>query len=181
MRWPETGLTFVPTSQNVRDFSAVIGYAMIGLGCEYSGFTHGLGTPHPFRSLAFEGQSAQRLRRDLQRLRLPGLSYRIVQVKDAQGRGIDRVYVDVTDWETWNPTELSFWLQRLACEYSGGNPFARLGQSEMQLFNKHVGSTEWWEEVSRKGRSAEVERWLQVWRKRAESFREASRRFWLYP
>ena len=37
MRWPETGLTFVPTSPLVRDFATVIGYAMIGPGCEFSG------------------------------------------------------------------------------------------------------------------------------------------------
>ena len=30
MRWPETGLTFVPTSQHVRDFAAVVGYALRG-------------------------------------------------------------------------------------------------------------------------------------------------------
>ncbi|HYD83810.1 MAG TPA: DUF1343 domain-containing protein, partial [Opitutus sp.] len=32
MRWPETGLKWVPTSPMIQDFSAVIGYAMVGLG-----------------------------------------------------------------------------------------------------------------------------------------------------
>lgn len=53
MRWPETGLTWVPTSPMIQDFSACIGYAMVGLGTYWDpsvnfdiGFRHGLSLIH---------------------------------------------------------------------------------------------------------------------------------------
>ena len=52
MRWPETGLTFVPTSPYVPDFAACVGYAMTGLGCYLGGFRHGVGDQYPFRGVS---------------------------------------------------------------------------------------------------------------------------------
>src|SRR5665213_1517594 len=56
MRWPETGLTWVPTSPYIPDFSAVVGYPMTGLGCfmadlpnPVGGFRSGVGNEYPFR------------------------------------------------------------------------------------------------------------------------------------
>ena len=73
MRWSETGLTFVPTSPGVQDFESVKGYAMVGLGCEQSGFSHGIGKSYPFRGLYFKGKSVDQLEKDLNALRVPGL------------------------------------------------------------------------------------------------------------
>lgn len=181
MRWPETGLKYVPTSQNVTDFAAVVGYAMIGLGCEYSGFKHGIGTPQAFRVLAFDGRTAVQLEKDLTALKLPGLRYHPVLMEDAKARKVDRVYVEVADWEAWNPVELSFHLHRLACVYAGRNPFAKLVPPESDLFNKHVGSSAYWAALRRDGRKLDVEHWLKVWRADALAFQERSRTFWLYP
>jgi uncharacterized protein YbbC (DUF1343 family) len=180
MRWPDTGLNFVPTSQHVRDFAAVVGYAMIGLGCEGNGFTHGIGTPYPFRSLAFNGRSAAQLQADLAAMRLPGLAFRPVTVKDAKGATTSRVYVEVVDWERWNPTELSFHLMRLACRYEPPNPYARLSGARARTFNIHVGSTAWWEALRRDGARVDVERWVRTWRTAAEAWHQQTRPHWLY-
>jgi uncharacterized protein YbbC (DUF1343 family) len=51
MRWPETGLRWVPTSPMIPDFSAAVGYAMTGLGTYIGGFRHGVGQRYPFRGL----------------------------------------------------------------------------------------------------------------------------------
>ncbi len=181
LRWPETGLTFVPTSQNVRDFDAVVGYAMIGLGCEYSGFTHGLGTPHPFHLLSFPQRSPAEIERDLRALGLPGLNFNTRTVTDSTGRTVDGVFVDVTDWAAWNPTELSFHLMRLACRYNPRNPFARLRPAQSELFNKHVGSTAWWNALREKGEKVAVEAWLDTWSVQARAFQQRTRKYWLYP
>ena len=50
MLWPDTKLTWVPTSPNIPSFVAVLGYAMTGLGAQEGGFSHGIGTPYPFAS-----------------------------------------------------------------------------------------------------------------------------------
>lgn len=181
MRWPETGLKFVATSPNIPDFDAVVGYAMCGLGCEYSGFTHGIGTAHPFRSLLYKDTSAARLEKEFRDWDLPGLAYRLIPAGDLNGRQTTRVWVEVRDWEAWNPTELSFHLLRLACRYDPPNPFAKLGAKESRSFNIHVGSTAWWEALLLRGADVDVEGFIRDWKERAAAFREKSRAFWLYP
>ena len=54
MRWPDTGLTWVPTSPYISEYQAVVGYPMTGLGCYFGGFQHGVGNEY-----AFPGNFAQ--------------------------------------------------------------------------------------------------------------------------
>ena len=180
MRWPETGLRFVPTSPLVQDFAAVVGYAMVGLGCEYSGFRHGAGREHPFRAISFRGKTPVQLKADLERLNIPGLAYRLITVNDAQGRPVNSLYVEVVDWNAWRPTQLSFEMMRLACVYDPPNPFAKLGPREMRSFNIHVGSTAWWQALSRDGAKVNLEAFLADWERRARVYQDLTRRYWLY-
>ena len=180
MRCPDTGLTFVATSQNVPDFPAVVGYAALGLGCESTGFTHGLGTPHPFRSLAFKGKTSARIEKDLVALKLPGLKFRTIAGADAGEKSGTRVWVEVSDWTTWRPTELSFHLHRLACRYQPPNPFARLTGTASRSFVIHVGSTAWWQALQKDGAKVDVDAFLKRWRTEADAFRESTRPFHLY-
>ena len=180
MRWAETGLKFAPTSPLVQDFPAVVGYAMIGLGCEYSGFKHGAGKEYPFRALSFKGRKPAQLKADLEALKIPGLAYRIVTVPDAQGRPGSALYVDVVDWAAWQPTRLSFELMRLACRYDPPNPFAKLGPKEIRSFNIHVGSQAWWDALRRDGAKVDLEAFEADWAKRCAIYREQTRQYWLY-
>ncbi len=181
LRWPETGLKFVPTSPLVRDFPAVVGYAMTGLGCEYSGFRHGAGKEHPFRALSYKGKTPAQLKADLDRLAIPGLGFRLLPLKDAAGRPTTALYVDVMDWNAWRPTQLSFELMRLACRYDPPNPFARLDPKSVRSFNIHVGSTAWWEALVRDGAQVDVEGFEADWAARCAAYQRQTERFWLYP
>lgn len=180
MRWPETGLKFVPTSPLVQDFAAVVGYAMVGLGCEYSGFIHGMGKAHLFRTLTFRGKDQDLLLRDLAALKVPGLSFRKIEVPVANGRSTTGIYVEVTDWEAWNPSELSFHLMRLACVYTPPNPFAQLGARESRSFNIHVGSTAWWNALKKDGAKVNLPAFFADWRQKAAVYQQQSRKYWLY-
>ena len=180
MRWSETGLTYIPTSQLVPDFSAVIGYAMVGLGCEGNKFSHGLGPAYPYRGISYPGKTADQLQKDLSALRLPGLRFSKVAVNDRNGRPTTGVFVEVTDWADWNPTELSFHLMRLACRYDPPNPFARLTDAQLRSFNIHVGSLAWGQALRREGARIDVNAWYRRWREQALAYQAESRRFWLY-
>lgn len=180
MRWPDTGLKFVPTSPLVRDFPAVMGYAMIGLGCEYSGFKHGVGTSYPFRGLTFKGVTADRLIRDLTSLKIAGLSYRKITVPDPSGKPKEGVYVDVSNWEAWRPTELSFQLMRLACRYDPPNPFQKITAVQARSFNIHVGSTAWWNALRRDGANVNLASFFSQWRTQSLSYQQLTRKYWLY-
>jgi uncharacterized protein YbbC (DUF1343 family) len=176
MTWPQTGLKFVPTSPKVPDFDAVVGYAMIGLGCEKSGFTWGIGTSYPFRGLDFPKVTAVQLAADLTTLRLPGLAFRVrPDPADARRSG---VYVDVTDWNAWHPAELNFHLMRLACRYAPSNPFAKLPATD--IFNKLVGSAAWVTALKRDGAKIDLVKFITDWRAQSAAYQERVKKYWLY-
>lgn len=178
MLWTQTGLRWVPTSPYIPDLSAVLGYSMTGLGAQEGGFSHGIGTPYPFRLLRYKGKSPTAVKAALEARRIPGLSYRIVQTQSAAGAPVTGVYVSVTDWTRVRPTELSFHMMQLAAAWSPTNPFA--ASKNPALFNKHVGSTAWWEEISRRGAQARVDAFVDQWAQQAQNFQNQAKRFWIY-
>lgn len=180
MRWSETGLTFRQTSQLVPDFAAVIGYAMVGLGCEGNRFSHGLGTAYPYRGIAFPGKTPEQLQKDLTALRLPGLRFSRVSVNDRKGQPTTGVFVEVTDWADWNPTELSFHMMRLACRYDPPNPFAKLTATEFRSFNIHVGSLAFGNALRAEGARTDIEGWVRKWKEQARVYQAETKKFWIY-
>ena len=178
MLWTKTGLRWVPTSPYIPDLSAVLGYAMTGLGAQEGGFSHGIGTPYPFRLLRYKGKSPEQIKAALESKRIPGLSYRIVKTQSATGASLSGVYVSVTNWDRARPTELSFHMMRLAAVWSSSNPFA--ASKNPELFNKHVGSTAWWDEINLRGARARVDAFVDQWVKQARNFQQQAKRFWIY-
>lgn len=178
MLWSQTGLRWVPTSPYIPNLSAVLGYAMTGLGAQIGGFTHGIGTPYPFRLLKFEGKSDTQVLRTLSKRRIPGLGFKIIETQNKHGQPVEGVYVQVTDWNQVRPTELSFHMMQLSAEWATENPFRSAPNSG--LFNKHVGSTEWWNEISKYGKNALVNRFVTIWSTQAQEFQRQNRQFYLY-
>jgi uncharacterized protein YbbC (DUF1343 family) len=180
MLWPETGLRFVPTSPRVQDFAAVVGYAMVGLGCEGTGFTHGIGTNYNFRGIAFKGLTTDQLLQQLTALRVPGVGFRKLSVTDAAGKTTTGVYVDVNDWQAWNPTQLSFELMRLACRLTPPNPVAKALADKTNIFNKLVGSHEFLNALQRDGAKLDLEAFEKTWQARNAIYQQQTKKYWLY-
>jgi uncharacterized protein YbbC (DUF1343 family) len=180
MRWPETGLRFTPTSPKIQDFPACVGYAMTGLGCQIGGFSHGVGEQFPFRGISFNGLPTDTLLKELNALRIPGVTFRKISVTTKNGRPANGIYVEVTDWNSWRPTELSFQLMRLACRLTNGNPFAKASATQARSFNIHTGSTEWWNAIRRDGANVNVEAFVKTWEQRDQAYQQQTRPFWLY-
>ncbi|KAF0092975.1 MAG: hypothetical protein E1N59_3283 [Puniceicoccaceae bacterium 5H] len=179
MMWPDTGLEWVATSPAVPDLSAAMGYSMTGLGCQLGGFKHGFGTKYPFRLLQFSGRKPEEIEAALEARHIPGLDFEVVpfEVKGKPHRG---VYVMVSDWQKLRPTEISFHLMVLAAAWNRNNPFAAASDADQLLFNKHVGSYAWWNELEQKGAQADVDRFVRQWAQQAKAFQQQSRRWWLY-
>lgn len=181
MTWPQTGLTWVPTSPNIPSFDAVVGYAMTGLGAQLGGFRHGIGTPYPFRLLSHPAIPANQLAQQLAARRLPGLGFSLRQATDAQGRATTGVYVEVTDWTAWRPPELGFHMMQMAAAAAAPrNPFAQARGNDADLFNKHVGSSAWWAALTRDGPRVNVAGFYATWEVQAQNFQQQSRAFWRY-
>jgi uncharacterized protein YbbC (DUF1343 family) len=187
MRWPETGLAWVPTSGKVQDFAAVQGYPMVGLGTYFDpkskfdiGFRHGVGTIYDFRGLSHITVKSEVLEKELQALNLPGLRFRRVSAPERDGRPGTGVYVEITDYDAWRPTELNFYLMRLACKFDPRNPFLKIQGRELSGFLRHIGSDEFVAALQRDGARVDIEGWLRRWREQDAIYQQQSKKYWLY-
>jgi len=180
MMWPQTGLEWIPTSPAIPDLGAVMGYPMTGLGCQLGGFRHGVGTQYPFRMLSYPGQPPEAVMRALQAQNIPGVSYQLVTGQTAAGANVPGVYIRVSDWDRLRPTEISFYMMKLACAWNPRNPFASAPPDKKLLFNKHVGSEAWFNALSLQGANVDVAKFINEWTRLAYDFQRESRKFWLY-
>jgi uncharacterized protein YbbC (DUF1343 family) len=181
MRWPDTGLKWVPTSPFIPDFSAVEGYPMVGLGCYIGGFTHGIGAEYPFRGLSHKTARLEVVEKELRALHLPGLQFRRVSVPNRHGKPAIGLYIEITDYDEWRPTELNFYLMTLACKLEPMNPFVAAPTSVQAMFLKHMGSEEFLRALQRDGARTNVAAFFAEWQRRAKIYQQQSRRYWLYP
>jgi uncharacterized protein YbbC (DUF1343 family) len=181
MRWPDTGLTWVPTSPYVQDFSAVEGYPMTGLGSQWGGFKNGIGTNYPFRGISFHGVRFEVLERELKALNLPGIDFRRVSVPDAKtGKPELGLYIEITDWDLWRPTELSAHLLQLACKFSPRNPFSGMTPSEVRTLLIYWGSTQFYNDLAAHGARVDVNAYVRDWQAKGAIYQQQSRRYWIY-
>lgn len=176
MSWPKLGLRWIAPSPNIPDFPAAVGYAMTGLGAQLGSFQHGIGSEYPFRILTHKTASLEQLERELKRRSIPGLTFKR---KSFQGGSKTGLYVRVTNWNLWRPTELSFHMMQIAALFEA-NPFAKATDNQSSLFNKHVGSSSWWREIVQKGSNANRAGFIGAWERESQQFQLQSRRYWLY-
>lgn len=180
MTWPSTGLVWRPTSPNIPTLDSVAGYPMTGLGAQMGKFKHGIGTKHPFRFLTFDGRTASEIKRALEELNLKGLSYKIMDTQGSNGEKINGVYIVIKDWSRWQPTELAFAMMQLSARWQTPSPFANVKKSESNLFNKHVGSTAWWNHLSTGGTSVNPSSFMLGWEHEVQTFRKQTEPYLLY-
>ena len=177
MSWPSLGLKWIAPSPNIPDFPAAVGYAMTGLGAQIGNFKHGIGSEYPFRILTHTNASLDQLEAELKRRSIPGLSFERKSFQNGANTGL---YVKVEDWSAWNPTELSFHMMQITAQFDFPNPFASATSNQGDLFNKHVGSSSWWREITQKGANANRTGFVVAWQRQARQFQIQSRSYWLY-
>jgi uncharacterized protein YbbC (DUF1343 family) len=180
MTWPQTGLSWYPTSPNIPTLDAVAGYPMTGLGAQMGKFKHGIGTKHPFRFLTYEGKSADALKTALDQLNIPGLAFKIKALLSSDGEKKDGVYIVINDWEKWRPTDLPFFMMQLSALWQTPSPFSEASDSEIVLFNKHVGSQSWWDALVTDAGSVDTQKFLAKWNLDSERFVSLVKPYLLY-
>lgn len=180
MRWPETGLRWIPTSPMIPDFAACMGYPMTGLGTYLGGFRHGVGERYPFRGILHLKIKSEVIEKELRALSLPGIAFRRVSSPNTKGEPATGLYVEVTDWDDWRPTELSFHLMRLGCKLEPVNPYAAAPKGIQQGFLRHMGASDFFAELLAKGARVDVNAWIETWETRNKQYQSQSKRYWLY-
>jgi uncharacterized protein YbbC (DUF1343 family) len=182
MLWQDTGLTFVPTSTNVRDFETCQAYPMTGLGCMIGDFRNGIGSEYIFRGVSNPSLKPDVLERELRALDTPGLAFRKITLpatKPGQPPTVGFL-ISLADRGAWRPTELNFRLMKLTCQLERKNPFAKLPAQTRRTFLIHMGSTAFLNDIAAKGAKVDIDRWLRTWRTQADVFQAQSQKYWLY-
>jgi uncharacterized protein YbbC (DUF1343 family) len=190
MRWPETGLTWVPTSPYVPDFAAIAGYPLTGLGTfpGIANFSHGVGKhpdgspQYPFRGISHKYVKPEVLEKELNALHLPGVRFRRISVPNMKvGQPpATGLFIEITDWDEWHPTDLNFYLMQLDCRYSPHNPYAAVHAGDAGGFLRQMGSTAFFNDLVVHGARVDVASYLRAWDAKAAAFQQRSRQFWLY-
>lgn len=163
---------------------------MTGLGSYFDpkagfdlGFRTGVGAAHPFRGLSHRRATLEQLEQELRALqpKLPGLAFQRITAPNAKtGKPGTGLVVQITDPDAWRPTELNFWMMKLACKYSPQNPFSPVKGRDVSGFLRHMGSQGFADDIARQGAKVDVDKWLRQWREQAGAFQQQSRKFWLY-
>ena len=156
MTWNLTGLNWTPTSPMINSSKAALGYAMSGLGCMDSGFSHSSTADQNFRFLTYPRRKAADLMAAFGNA-VPGLTLQPQQQAD----GTQGVYLAVTDYAVFRPTAISLHLFRQACVWAP-NPFAGLTGGKRELFIKHWGREADFEAFQRASDLMGVQRNLKV-------------------
>jgi uncharacterized protein YbbC (DUF1343 family) len=181
MLWPDTELKWVVTSPMVTSYDAVIGYAMVGLGCEQTPWSSGIGREFPFRGISYPKKTPDEIISALNAYKIPGIRLVKREGRNAEGKPVPGVYVEVSDWEKWNPTELSLYMHKQAEKWSTMKLFGTLPANQQRSFRIHVGSTDWLNALKRDGMRVDVPRFLNDWTARAKIYQDMTKKFWLYP
>ena len=186
MRWPDTGLTWTPTSPMIQDFAAVQGYPMVGLGAFGdppkidTGFRHGIGRSYPFRGISRPGMKIEALQKELSTFDLHGVRFRAVSATDKDGKPQNGLYVEIADYDAWDPTELNFVLMKLACRFDPRNPFLPAPGRDFGGFLRHMGSPEFFAALQREGARIDLAAWLNRWREQDANYQRQSKKYWIY-
>jgi uncharacterized protein YbbC (DUF1343 family) len=186
MRWPETGLAWVPTSGGIPTWEAVQGYPMVGLGAFWdppridTGFRHGIGKFYIFRGISHKTVKDAVLEKELQALKLPGLRFQRVSAVDKDGKPATGIYIEITDYDEWRPAELNFYLLKLACKFDPKNPFAPGPGRNFSGFLRHMGSAAFFDALQHEGAKIDVDAFIRDWAAKAKVYQQQSRKYWLY-
>jgi uncharacterized protein YbbC (DUF1343 family) len=186
MRWPDTELKWVQTSPMITDYNAVIGYAMIGLGCEMTSWAQvalppGFRSDHPTRGINYPKKSPDEIIAALEPFKIPGIRYVKRETRRVDGKPQLGVFVEVTDWDAWRPTELSFYMHKLSEKWSIMKVFATLTMGQQRTFQIHVGSTAWYDALAKEGMRVDPALFIKNWTERAANYQNASKKYWQRP
>lgn len=184
MRWPDTGLAWVPTSPNIPDYESALLYAGVGL-LEATSASEGRGTRQPFKLAGAPGLDGGKLAKNLNGLALPGVRFAPAayvptaiagmssnpKFKDRQVTG---VRIEVTDQGALLPVETGVAL--LAALYES------MPKAERKVFFRKgielmAGTDRLQKALERQHSAKEIQ---ELWRPEVETFRKSRERYLLY-
>lgn len=182
MRFEDTGLLWVPTSTNVPySFTApyLVGTGVLG---ELITISIGISYTLPFQTFAAEWIDPDSLTSDMNKLNLDGVIFRPISYKANYGIWLDKVLrgvqIHFTEIEKVNLLELQFYFMQVHNNlYPDKKIFQLADSSRIRMFDKVMGTDQIRKIFTQNYRVEDIEPYL---RKDVDSFRELSKRYYLY-
>jgi uncharacterized protein YbbC (DUF1343 family) len=181
MRWPDTGLKWVPTSPMIQTYEAAVGYSLLGLGWQNNAWFSGIGRDYAFRSIGYPKKKPEEIIEAMNAYNVPGIRLSRREGRTADGKPAAGVYVEISDWDKWNPTEFCFYMHKQAEKWSTNKVYADLTREQQRTFQIHVGSTAWYDALARDGMRVDVAAFIKNWQQRAAVYQQSVKKYWLYP
>ncbi|MCI2083109.1 MAG: DUF1343 domain-containing protein [Bacteroidales bacterium] len=184
MLYADTGLPWVPSSPHIPEADSPLFYPASGILGEFSGFMNiGVGYTLPFKLYGAEWiNDAEAFADSLNALEIPGVLFRPIYYTPfyggSKGKDLGGVQLYFTDFEAAPVTDIQFYVMQVVAKmFPDHKAFDGQPSSRLSMFDKVTGSSYMRENFSRRYLFEDVR---EYWHKDNPSFREASKRYWLY-
>ena len=183
MTFDQTGLQWAPSSPHIPQPISSVFYPVTGIAGELGYLSIGVGYTVPFQMFAAEWIDADDFADRLNSYSLPGVYFRPIHVKPfyavGVGKNLQGVQIHITDYEKAALAEIQFYaLQALAELYPNQAVFTKEEYvSRHRMFDQVTGSDYIRKQFSVNHRFADIK---DYWYKDVKSFRELSKKYYLY-
>ena len=183
MTFDLTGLQWAPSSPHIPQPISSVFYPITGIAGELGYLSIGVGYTVPFQMFAAEWIDADDFADRLNSYSLPGIYFRPIHVKPfyavGVGKNLQGVQIHIMDYSKATLTEIQFYaLQALAELYPDQAVFTKEEYvSRHRMFDQVTGSDYIRKQFSVNHRFADIK---DYWYKDVKSFRELSKKYYLY-
>lgn len=182
MNFIQTGLPWVPTSPQIPDAVSPLFYPVSGILGELEYISEGVGYTIPFQMFGAEWIDAEALAVRMNSLNLPGVRFRPIHFKPffgtGQGKNFQGVQVHMIDYNKAVLSDIQFYvMQEVAAMYPDKAVFKNAREERFDMFDKVSGSDQIRLRFEKNNRFEDIK---DYWYKDVESFRQLSKKYYLY-
>lgn len=182
MNYEATGLQWIPSSPHVPHPFSPYFYSATGILGELYYVSIGVGYTTPFQIFAAEWIDAEKFAAKMNALNLPGVIFRPIHIKPyystSAGVQIHGVQIHITDFKVLAITDMQFYAMQVLYEmYPEKKIFNESTGGRFRMFDQVTGSDYIRLKFSERYKFDDIK---DYWYKDADSFKEKSKKYWLY-
>lgn len=182
MNYEATGLQWIPSSPHVPHPFSPYFYSATGILGELYYVSIGVGYTTPFQIFAAEWIDAEKFAAKMNALNLPGVIFRPIHIKPyystSAGVQIHGVQIHITDFKVLAITDMQFYAMQVLYEmYPDKKIFNESTGGRFRMFDQVTGSDYIRLKFSERYKFDDIK---DYWYKDADSFKEKSKKYWLY-
>jgi uncharacterized protein YbbC (DUF1343 family) len=182
MTFDMTGLQWVPSSPHIPQPLTSAFYPVSGILGELGYMSIGVGYTIPFQMFAAEWVDAEELSQRMNSYNLAGLYFRPIHIKPfysvGVGTNLQGVQVHIMDYKQALLSEVQFYVMQAIAElYPEKAVFDNANENRFRMFDLVSGSDYIRTEFSKRHKFSDIK---DYWYKDVESFRELSKKYYMY-